>query len=87
MITTKRDDPWVMLSVGGNRDKRAACQRVITNWGKRPPMEEFLVAGLDLLDSELIVVGCNGDITAVDELEAGQERVDFEGDVVTAIQS
>ena len=86
MITTKRDDPWMMLSVGRNRNERLAHQ-VITNRGKCRSMEEFLVAVFNLLNSEFVVVGCNRNITAVDNLEAGHERVDFEGYIVAAIQS
>lgn len=86
MVATKRDDPWMMLAVGRNGNERFARQRVITERRERWSMEEFLVAVLDLLDGKLIVIGCDGDITAVDDLEAGQKGVDFEGNIVAAIQ-
>jgi hypothetical protein len=53
----------------------------MTERGECWPVEVFLVAILDLLDSKLVVIWCDGDITAVDDLEAGQERVHFEWNV------
>lgn len=85
MVTAKRDDPWVMFAVGGNGNERFTRQRVITERGERRPVQELLVAVLDLLDGKFIVVRRDGDITAVDELEATKERVDFERDVVASI--
>ena len=85
MVTAKRDDPWVMFAVGGNGNERFTRQRVITKRGERRPVQELLVAVLDLLDGKFIVVRRDGDITAVDELEATKERVDFERDVVASI--
>ncbi len=40
----------------------------------------------DLFDSKLIVVRRDGDVPAVYQLEAGQERVDGEGNIVAAIE-
>jgi hypothetical protein len=85
MVTAKRDDPWVMFAVDGNGNERFTRQRVITERGERRPVQEFLVAVLDLLDGKLIVVRRDGDVTAVDQLEASKERVDFERDVVASI--
>lgn len=85
MVTAERDDPWVMFAVGGNGNERFTRQRVITERGERRPVQELLVAVLDLLDGKFIVVRRDGDITAVDELEATKERVDFERDVVASI--
>ena len=85
MVTAKRDDPWVMFAVGGYGDERFARQRVISERGERSPVQEFLVAVLDLLDGKLVVVWRDGDVTAVDEPEARKERVDFERDVVASV--
>ena len=85
MVTAERDDPWVMFAVGGNGNERFTRQRVITERGERRPVQELLVAVLDLLDGKFIVVRRDGDITAVDEPEATKERVDFERDVVASI--
>ena len=87
MVTTKGDDPWMMFAIGGNGNERFARQRIITKRGERGPVEELLVAVFDLLDSKPVVIGCDGDITTVDDLETGEERVDIEGNVVAAIQS
>lgn len=58
----------------------------MTEWGERRPVQELLVAVLDLLDGKFVVIGRHGNITAVDDLETAQKRVDFEGDVVAAVQ-
>ena len=85
MVTAQRDDPRVMFPIGGNRNERFARQRVITERGERSPVQELLVAFLDLLDGKLVVVWRDGDVTAVDEPEARKERVDFERDVVASV--
>jgi len=85
MVTAKCDDSWVVFAVGGNGNERFARQRVISERGKRRPMQELLVAVLDLLDSKFVVVGRDGDVAAIDELEVRMERVDFERDVVASI--
>jgi len=85
MITAKSDDPWVVFTVGGNGDERFTRRQVISERRERRSVQELLVAVLDLLDSKFVVVGGDGDVTAVDDLETGQERVDFERDVVASI--
>ena len=87
MIAAKRDDPWVMFAVSGNGNERFARQRVITERRECWPVEEFLVTVLDLSNGKLVVIRSDGDITAVDDLEASHKRVDFEGDVVASVQS
>lgn len=86
MVTAKRDDPWVVLAINGNGNERFARQRIITERRERWSVEELLVAVLDLLDGKFVVVRRDGDITAVNDLDARQERVDLEGNVVASIQ-
>ena len=45
-----------------------------------------LVAVFNLFDGVLVVVRRDGNISAVDDLQARQEGVDFEGHVVPAIE-
>ena len=49
-------------------------------------MKKLLVTVLDLLDCNLVVVRSDRDITTVDNLEAGEERVDSEGYVIAAVK-
>lgn len=86
MVAAKRDDPRMVFSISGDGNERFARQRIITERRERAPMEELLVAIFDLLDGKFVVVGRDGDITAVDQLDARQKRVDVEGDVVASIQ-
>lgn len=50
-------------------------------------MEKLFVAVFDLLDGELVVVRRDGNVAAVDDLEASEEGVDSEGHVVAPVQS
>lgn len=85
MITAKCDDPWVVFAISGNGNERFARQRIITERRERWPVEELLVAVLDLLDGNFVVVGRDGNVTAVDEPDARQKRVHFKGDVVASV--
>ena len=49
-------------------------------------MKKLLVTVLDLLDCNLVVVRSDRDITTVDNLEAGEERVDSKGYVIAAVK-
>lgn len=86
MITAKGDDSRVVFSISGNGNERFAGQRVITERRESGPVEERLVAILDLLNGIFVVVGRDGDVAAVDDLDARPKRVDIEGDVVASIQ-
>ena len=50
-------------------------------------MKELLVAVFNLLDGVLVVVRSDGNVTAVDDLQAREEGVDLEGDVVASVES
>ena len=49
-------------------------------------MKKLFVAFFYLLDGELIVIRSNRDISTVDDLESGEERVHLKRYVVTSIQ-
>ena len=87
MIAAKRDDPCVMLAVSGNGNEWFTRQRVITERRECWPVKEFLVTVLDLSNGKLVFIRSDGDITAVNDLEASQKGVDSEGDVVASVQS
>lgn len=85
MVTAERDDPRVMLAICGNWNEWFTREQVIAERGERRPVEELFVAVLDLLDGEFVVIRRDGDVTTVDNLEAGHKRVDFERDVVASV--
>lgn len=61
--------------------------RVVTQRGVCGTVQERLVTVLDLLDGVFVIVRSDGDVTAIDNLQSGQERVNRQGNVVAAIQS
>lgn len=45
------------------------------------------MAVLNLLDGVFVVVRSNGNIATIDNLQAGQERVNRQGNVIAAVKS
>ena len=86
VVAAESDDARVVLAIRRERNKRLASEGVVAERREGRTVEELLMAVLDLLDSELVVVRRDGDITAVDDLEAGQEGVDLERHVVAAVE-
>jgi hypothetical protein len=56
VVTSKGDDPRVILAIKRDWDKRLACDRVVTQRRKGRSLKEGLVAIFYLLNGMLIVV-------------------------------
>lgn len=87
MISTERDNPRVILAVDGNWSERLPSDRVVTQRRERRTLEESFVAVLNLLNSVVIVVRGNWDITAIHNFQTRLEGVNFQRNVVPAIKS
>ena len=87
MVTAQSDNARVRPAVKREGLQRLTGDRVITERRERRAVQEGLVTIFDLLNGILVVVWRNGDIPTVDYLEARQERVDRQGDVVAAVES
>ena len=87
VVPAESDDTRVVLAIRRERNKRLASEGVVAERREGRTVEERLVAVLDLLDGVLVVVRSDGNVTAVDDLEAREEGVDLEGDVVAAVES
>ena len=87
MIAAESYNSRVGLAIDCDRKKFLASQRVYFMRGEGPAMQKFLVAVFDLLDGIFVVVWRDGNVAAIDDLEAGEEGVDSEGHVVAPVQS
>ena len=87
VVAAESDDARVVLAVSRERHERLASEGIIAEGREGRTVEERLVAVLDLLDGVLVVVRSDGNVTAVDDLQAREEGVDLEGDVVAAVES
>ena len=87
MVPSESDDTWVMFAVSRDGNERLSGLRVVPESREGGAVKERLVAFLNLLDGKFVVVRRDGDVTAVDDSEAREERVNSKGHVVAAIQS
>ncbi len=87
VITAKSNDARVMLPIGRDGNEGLPSERIITQWAGRNAMQQCLMALLNLIDSESIVVGSDRDIAAINNLQARMEGIGFEWDVVTTVES
>lgn len=77
MIATECDDSWVVLAVDGNWDERLPSYRIVTQRRVSRALEQRLVAILNLLDSVVVVVGSNRNITAIYDFQTRLEWIDL----------
>ena len=87
VIATQCHDSGVVLAIGSNGRQWLTRNRVIAQGRERVTMKEFFMAVFNLTNRILVVVGGDGNVTAIDDFESSQERVDSERNVVAAVQS
>ena len=87
VVASQSDNARVVLAICRDRLERLSGGRVVPEGREGRTMEKLLVTVFDLLDRELVVVRGDGNVTAIDNLESSQERVDSERNVVAAVQS
>jgi hypothetical protein len=76
----------VVLSVQCKRDKWLSSERIIAQSMSGGAMKESLMAMFNLIDRIGIIIGGDGDVAAVDDLQPVAERVMLERDVVTSVE-
>jgi hypothetical protein len=63
VVTSKGDNPWVVLSVKRDRMQRFACDGIVTERRVSSAMKERLVALFYLIDGIMVVVRGDGDVS------------------------
>lgn len=82
----QRQCDGMVSSQSNNTRQRLASPREpsLIGVGKRFAHEDAVVSSFDLLNRPFVVIGCHGDVAAVQDSQIAGERVRLEGHIVTA---
>ena len=86
MVPTKGDNPRMVLPIFGDRYQRYTSHRVVPKRTKRCPVQQLAMSIFNLLNRELVIIRRDRYIPTIDNLEARQERVHVEGNVVATVE-
>lgn len=86
VVAPQCDDPWMVFPIRRDGHEREARKCVVAECREWGAVKELLVPVLNLLDGEFVVVGRDGNVAAVDDLEPGAEGVHVERHVVPPVE-
>ena len=86
MVPTKSDNSRMVLSIFGDRYQGYTGHRVVPKRTKRCPVQQLAMSIFNLLNRELVIIRRDRYIPTIDNLEARQERIHVEGNVVATVE-